>query len=1113
MATTSTPPHRQLTIAYYVTGHGYGHATRVVEVCRHLIARGHLVHVVTAAPERIFRRELDADALAANGVVRSAPGGALAAVRAVVLDVGARQHDALSVDRKGSLEAYARHSVVPRHAQLATEVGWLRSAGPGGAPADLVVSDIVPLACTAAREAGVPCAAVSNFSWDFVYSDYLTEVGADMTQSLVWQIAEDYACADLCLRLPGFTPMPAFREVVDVPLVVRHARRPRAAVRAELGVGAEERLLLFNFGGQAADWGFKESFLPPGWKCVICTALAVPSTLPPNFVQADRDVYVPDIMLAADAILGKIGYGTTSEALAHGTPFIFVRRDYFNEEPFLLHLLRTHGFAVEIARRDFFSGNWGAHLRRAAAMVDEARAARLVAAAALPPAAPGEASPVDGGSADDPSGGGGGGGGSHKLLYDAPTNGGEVVAASLEKLARGELPSGQGLGPAARLQDAVVYGYKMLRAGKSLNVPEWYGAAGSAGLPAPRAGGGSPRQGSLLSAEGAGDPAGGGGGAADATLDQVAADSGIKARLWDPASEAAAADADAPDSSSASRAVPADTATFLHLLSQLRAAAAAPPRGAPGVCVSLEEWRASLGLFTFTGAPGAEPLYVSRAPGRLDVMGGIADYSGSAVLQMPIAQACHVAAQRQPTATQPRWKHQQRGEGVPAPTLRIVSLGADTDAGPGRSSVFDCDMPELLGDGSSSGGESSPPSYAAVQAKLKEEPARAWAAYVAGVLVVLAREKGVVFEGGMSLLVHGTVPDGKGVSSSASVEVASMQAVAAAAGVALEPRELALLCQKVENLVVGAPCGVMDQMASSMGFPDALMAMDCRPAEVRGAVKIPPHLKFWGIDSGIRHSVGGADYGSVRVGAFMGRRIMAVRDVVASAESGAGGAPQRQRIQASGSMTVASAAAVLPAASDERYLATVPASRFQQRYAAALPETLGGAEFLRTYGGHGDEAVTAVDPMRTYAVRAPTAHPVFENFRVKSFEQLLAAPDTDAQLEALGELMYQSHASYSLCGLGSDGTDRLVDLVAASARPGADDGGAHVGPLFGAKITGGGSGGTVCVLGRNSADGEAAVRDVIAKYAAATGHTPTVFSGSSMGAGTFKVLEVSLEHA
>ena len=162
-----------------------------------------------------------------------------------------------------------------------------------------------------------------------------------MTQSLVWQIAEDYACADLCLRLPGFTPMPAFREVVDMPLVVRRARRPRADVRAELGVTPEERLLLFNFGGQAADWGFKQSFLPAGWKCVICTALAVPSALPPNFVQADRDVYVPDIMLAADAILGKIGYGTTSEALAPGTPFIFVRA-WRREQALLLPPVYAH---------------------------------------------------------------------------------------------------------------------------------------------------------------------------------------------------------------------------------------------------------------------------------------------------------------------------------------------------------------------------------------------------------------------------------------------------------------------------------------------------------------------------------------------------------------------------------------------------------------------------------------------------------------------------------------------------------------------------------------------------------------------------------------------------
>ncbi len=47
---------------------------------------------------------------------------------------------------------------------------------------------------------------------------------------MVWQIAEDYACASVLLRLPGYSPMPAFGEVIDVPLVVRHAQKSKAQV-------------------------------------------------------------------------------------------------------------------------------------------------------------------------------------------------------------------------------------------------------------------------------------------------------------------------------------------------------------------------------------------------------------------------------------------------------------------------------------------------------------------------------------------------------------------------------------------------------------------------------------------------------------------------------------------------------------------------------------------------------------------------------------------------------------------------------------------------------------------------------------------------------------------
>ena len=88
--------------------------------------------------------------------------------------------------------------------------------------------------------------------------------------------------------------------------------------------------------------------------------------------------------------------------------------------------------------------------------------------------------------------------------------------------------------------------------------------------------------------------------------------------------------------------------------------------------------------------------------------------------------------------------------------------------------------------------------------------------------------------------------------------------------------------------------------------------------------------------------------------------------------------------------------------------------------------------------------------------------------------------------------MFASHASYSACGLGSDGTDLLVDLVRQAGSAAG---------LFGAKITGGGSGGTVAILGR--ADAADAVHEVARRYHEQTGRKPYVFSGSSRGATSF----------
>ena len=130
-----------------------------------------------------------------------------------------------------------------------------------------------------------------------------------------------------------------------------------------------------------------------------------------------------------------------------------------------------------------------------------------------------------------------------------------------------------------------------------------------------------------------------------------------------------------------------------------------------------------------------------------------------------------------------------------------------------------------------------------------------------------------------------------------------------------------------------------------------------------------------------------------------------------------------------------------------------------------------------------------MQPNGSYNVRQATRHPIFENARVERFADLLAALEREpANAIEMGKLMYDSHASYSACGLGSDGTDRLVTLA---AEVGADVG------VFGAKITGAGSGGTVAIFA--TVDAAAQVRAIAARYSAETGHLAEVFADSGPG--------------
>jgi galactokinase len=428
--------------------------------------------------------------------------------------------------------------------------------------------------------------------------------------------------------------------------------------------------------------------------------------------------------------------------------------------------------------------------------------------------------------------------------------------------------------------------------------------------------------------------------------------------------------------------------------------------------------------------PGAT-VHVARAPGRLDVMGGIADYSGSLVAEMPIAQAAVVGAQAGGT---------EDGTVI----VRSANAGEEGLASevvlPGELFTNPVSLLKHLQDG---------------------PKVERWAGYVAGAMSQL-RAEGLIPRGvGARLFVRSEVPLGAGVSSSAAVEVASMRAVTAAFGVPMDGLTLARLCQRVENDIMDAPCGIMDQVTSALGESGKLLLLLCQPYKVQGTLEIPAGWTAFGIDSGVKHSVGGAGYTGVRVAAFMGYKILA--DKTGSGFRG--------------------------------YLCNITPEEYRRILPERLPETMTGATFLAAHGGIID-TVTRVEPSVTYPVRAAAEHAIYEMDRVQRFVESLKDGSTEA-IETAGEYMYDSHRSYSACGLGTVETDLLVELAEEQ------DG------VAGAKITGGGSGGTVCVLCRASVE-ETVARTLAEAYQNETGITPRVIRGTSPGAMATSVRQTTL---
>jgi galactokinase len=214
---------------------------------------------------------------------------------------------------------------------------------------------------------------------------------------------------------------------------------------------------------------------------------------------------------------------------------------------------------------------------------------------------------------------------------------------------------------------------------------------------------------------------------------------------------------------------------------------------------------------------------VSRAPGRVNLIGEHTDYNAGFVMPAALEFATLTAAS-------------QRSDR----RLQVYSMIMD------ETREFDLDSP--------------PPG-----------PTGDWSDYILGVALML--ESSGRNLSGADLIVWSDVPIGAGLSSSAALEVSCAHALLTESGLPFDPIEVAQLCQRAENDFVGMRCGVMDQYISCCGVAGHALLIDCRSLESRN-VAIAPNLRLLIANSRVRHQHAGGEYNLRRDACEEGVRLL-----------------------------------------------------------------------------------------------------------------------------------------------------------------------------------------------------------------------------------------------
>lgn len=333
-------------ILYYVSGHGYGHATRTSEVLRALVALRPdcTVHVRSNVPSHLFAgiQQVQYHACARSldpGVVEEA--------------------DSLGVDIRATwkaIEAYYRQ----REQILAGEVRWIEQRA-----IRLVVADFPPLAGVVAAACGLPCVGIGNFTWDWIYEPLANDEAC--RQWLAW-IREGYALMHIWLRLPFShgDERGVFCRVSDVPLVARRPRRGPREVCQLLGVAPADRrrrAVLAMRGRIPAAARSAAIAANPDWLFLHFDAGSIAAGENELAVTLTPELLFTDVLSVCDVAISKFGYGMVSECVAARSRLLCPPRRDFREDEIFARDAAAHLRLAPISRDDFLAGRWSQPLR------------------------------------------------------------------------------------------------------------------------------------------------------------------------------------------------------------------------------------------------------------------------------------------------------------------------------------------------------------------------------------------------------------------------------------------------------------------------------------------------------------------------------------------------------------------------------------------------------------------------------------------------------------------------------------------------------------------------------------------------------------------------------